>query len=157
MTAQGEFTAHAFQDILGQGVHLALVKGEWDASDVVLTRVHEPLSVLDALEVNRKMHTWGLDESLAAISQAGAGVLVLLNAGENAQQLLDQFQGNAKSMHGPERGRMDLRSYGIGAQILKECGVHKMRLLGTPRRMPSMTGYGLEIEGYVSKTTHQAA
>jgi len=157
MTAQGEFTAHAFQDILGQGVHLALVKGEWDASDVVLTRVHEPLSVLDALEVNRKMHTWSLDESLAAISQAGAGVLVLLNAGENAQQLLDQFQGSAKSMHGPERGRMDLRSYGIGAQILKECGVHKMRLLGTPRRMPSMTGYGLEIEGYVSKSTPQAA
>jgi 3,4-dihydroxy 2-butanone 4-phosphate synthase/GTP cyclohydrolase II len=157
MTAQGEFMAHAFQDILGQGVHLALVKGEWDASDVVLTRVHEPLSVLDALEVNRKMHTWSLDESLAAISQAGAGVLVLLNAGENAQQLLDQFLGSAKSMHGPERGRMDLRSYGIGAQILKECGVHKMRLLGTPRRMPSMTGYGLEIEGYVSKTKPQTA
>jgi 3,4-dihydroxy 2-butanone 4-phosphate synthase/GTP cyclohydrolase II len=157
LTSQGEFTAHAFQDILSQGVHLALIKGEWDASDVVLARVHEPLSVLDALEVNRKMHTWSLDESLSAISQAGAGVLVLLNAGENAQQLLDQFQGIAKSMHGPERGRMDLRSYGIGAQILKECGVHKMRLMGTPRRMPSMTGYGLEIEGYVSKTTPQAA
>jgi 3,4-dihydroxy 2-butanone 4-phosphate synthase/GTP cyclohydrolase II len=46
---------------------------------------------------------------------------------------------------------MDLRTYGVGAQILRECGVHKMRLMGQPRRMPSMTGYGLEITGYIPK------
>jgi 3,4-dihydroxy 2-butanone 4-phosphate synthase/GTP cyclohydrolase II len=46
---------------------------------------------------------------------------------------------------------MDLRSYGVGAQILRDCGVQKMRLLGNPRRMPSMAGYGLEITGYVIK------
>jgi 3,4-dihydroxy 2-butanone 4-phosphate synthase/GTP cyclohydrolase II len=48
----------------------------------------------------------------------------------------------------PERGRMDLRTYGVGAQILRECGVHKMKLLGSPRRMPSMAGYGLEITSF---------
>jgi 3,4-dihydroxy 2-butanone 4-phosphate synthase/GTP cyclohydrolase II len=48
---------------------------------------------------------------------------------------------------------MDLRTYGVGAQILRECGVIKMKLLGTPRRMPSMTGYGLEIVGYVAPDT----
>jgi len=63
--------------------------------------------------------------------------------------LLAQFDGTARSAHGPERGRMDLRSYGVGAQILRECGVQRMRLMGTPRRMPSMTGYGLEITGYL--------
>jgi 3,4-dihydroxy 2-butanone 4-phosphate synthase/GTP cyclohydrolase II len=47
---------------------------------------------------------------------------------------------------------MDLRTYGVGAQILKDCGVEQMRLMGHPRRMPSMTGYGLEIVGYLSKT-----
>ncbi len=47
---------------------------------------------------------------------------------------------------------MDLRTYGVGAQILRECGVNKMQLLGTPRRMPSMTGYGLEVTGFISKT-----
>jgi 3,4-dihydroxy 2-butanone 4-phosphate synthase/GTP cyclohydrolase II len=46
---------------------------------------------------------------------------------------------------------MDLRTYGIGAQILREMGVHKMQLLGQPRRMPSMAGYGLEITGYITK------
>ncbi|MEI6769106.1 MAG: bifunctional 3,4-dihydroxy-2-butanone-4-phosphate synthase/GTP cyclohydrolase II, partial [Betaproteobacteria bacterium] len=141
-TAYGEFMAHAYQDVLSQGVHLALVKGQWSQNEEVLARVHEPLSIIDLLEPNRKMHSWGLDESLKIIAQEGAGVLVLLNAGENAEQLLSQFQGTAKSSHAPERGRMDLRSYGIGAQILKDCGVEKMRLLGHPRRMPSMTGYG---------------
>jgi 3,4-dihydroxy 2-butanone 4-phosphate synthase/GTP cyclohydrolase II len=97
------------------------------------------------------MHSWGLDSSLQRIVQEGAGVVVLLNCGESAEQLLAQFDGTARSAHGPERGRMDLRSYGVGAQILRDCGVQKIRLLGTPRRMPSMTGYGLEITGYLTK------
>ena len=78
-------------------------------------------------------------------------MVVLLNCGESALQLIAQFEGTARPAHAPERGRMDLRSYGIGAQILRQCGVHKMRLMGSPRRMPSMTGYGLEITGYISK------
>ena len=64
--------------------------------------------------------------------------------------MLAQFDGTARASHGPERGRMDLRTYGIGAQILRECGVQKMNLMGTPRRMPSMAGYGLEITGYIT-------
>jgi 3,4-dihydroxy 2-butanone 4-phosphate synthase/GTP cyclohydrolase II len=84
------------------------------------------------------------------VSAEGKGVVVFLNCGESGEQLLAQFDGTAKASHGPERGRMDLRTYGIGAQILRECGVQKMKLLGNPRRMPSMTGYGLEIVGYVT-------
>lgn len=150
-TAYGDFTAHAFSDTTGDGVHMALVKGTWDASEVVAARVHEPLSVLDALEVGRAMHSWSLDAAMAHIAKEGKGVVVLLNCGESGQQLLAQFEGTAQAAHAPTRGRMDLRTYGIGAQILRHCGVHKMRLLGSPRRMPSMTGYGLEITGYVSK------
>lgn len=150
-TAFGEFTAHAFRDTTGKGVHLALVKGEWSASDAVSVRVHEPLSVLDALVVGRTMHSWSLDATLSHIAAEGRGVVVLLNCGESGDQLLAQFEGTARPAHAPERGRMDLRTYGIGAQILRQCGVHKMRLMGSPRRMPSMTGYGLEITGYISK------
>ncbi len=150
-TAHGEFTANAYKDMTSGAVHMALVKGNWSADAEVLARVHEPLSVLDALEPNRVMHSWGLDAALACISTEGTGVVVLLNCGESGEQLLNQFDGTARSAHGPERGRMDLRSYGVGAQILRDCGVHKMRLMGNPRRMPSMTGYGLEITGYLSK------
>ena len=149
-TAFGQFEAHAFQDSTGLGVHLALVMGQWDADQAVAARVHEPLSVLDALERGRTLHSWSLDASLAHIAAEGKGVLVLLNCGETGEQLLSQFEGTARPAQAPERGRMDLRTYGVGAQILRLCGVHKMRLMGSPRRMPSMAGYGLETTGYIS-------
>jgi len=150
-TAAGEFAAHAFKDKITHGVHLALVKGQWGPGDTVAARVHEPMSLLDALEVGRAMHSWSLDASLARVAAEGKGVVLLLNCGESAEQLMAQFEGTARASHGPERERLDLRSYGIGAQILRECGVHKMKLMGNPRRMPSMTGYGLEIVGYITK------
>ncbi len=151
-TAFGEFTAHAFRDGPSGSLHLALVRGSWGAEESIPVRVHEPLSVLDALEVGRSMHSWTLETSLRHIAEQGKGVAVLLNCGETADQLLAQFEGTARSAQAPERGRMDLRTYGVGAQILRECGVNKMQLLGTPRRMPSMTGYGLEVTGFISKT-----
>lgn len=150
-TAFGEFTAHAFKDKISHDLHLALVKGQWAAEDAVAVRVHEPLSVLDLLETGRSMHSWSLDQSLEHIENQGRGVVVLLNCGESAAQLLAQFEGTARAAQAPERGRMDLRTYGVGAQILRECGVQKMQLMGNPRRMPSMTGYGLEIVGYIGK------
>ncbi len=150
-TAWGEFTAHAFRDGPSGNVHLALVRGQWDAQAEVPVRVHEPLSVLDALEVNRSMHSWSLDTSLAYIARQGQGVAVLLNCGESGAQLLEQFEGKARAAQAPERGRMDLRTYGVGAQILRDVGVVRMRLMGQPRRLPSMAGYGLEITGYIPK------
>ena len=149
-TAFGEFIVHAFRDKTAHGVHLALVKGSWGPDDTVLARVHEPLSVLDALEVGRTMHSWSLDAALTRVAAEGKGIVVFLNCGETADQLLAQFDGTARASHGPERGRMALRTSGIGAQLLRERGVQKMNLMGTPRRMPSMAGYGLEITGYIT-------
>jgi 3,4-dihydroxy 2-butanone 4-phosphate synthase / GTP cyclohydrolase II len=150
-TAYGEFTAHAFQDKPSSGVHLALVKGSWQPQDTVLARVHEPLSVIDLLDQGRTMHSWSLDESLKRINDEGCGIIVLLNCGESAAQLLAQFEGTAVPAQAPERGRLDLRTYGIGTQILRDCGVRKMTLLGNPRPMPSMVGYGVEVMGYLPK------
>ena len=146
-TAHGEFIAHAFRDLPSQSVHLALVKGQWEADTPVPVRVHEPLSVLDALETGRTLHSWSLDSSLEYIARQGHGVAVLLNCGETGDQLMAQFDGSARAAQAPERGRMDLRTYGVGAQILRECGVQRMQLMGQPRRLPSMAGYGLEISG----------
>ncbi|MCX7692817.1 MAG: bifunctional 3,4-dihydroxy-2-butanone-4-phosphate synthase/GTP cyclohydrolase II [Tepidimonas taiwanensis] len=156
-TAFGPFTAHAYRDRTSGGVHLALVVGTWAADAVVPVRVHEPLSVLDALEVGRRMHSWSLEAALRHLQQTGCGVAVLLNAGESGEQLLAQFQGTARASQAPERGRMDLRTYGVGAQILRDCGVHRMQLLGPPRRMPSMTGYGLEVVGFLSPATMEGS
>ena len=153
-TAYGEFTAHAFQDKPSSGVHLALIKGSWLPQETVLARVHEPLSVIDLLDQGRTMHSWSLDESLKRINDEGRGVIVLLNCGESATQLLAQFEGTARPAQAPERGRMDLRTYGIGTQILRDCGVKKMTLMGNPRPMPSMVGYGIEVMGYLPKSNN---
>ena len=153
LTAFGPFTAHAYRDRVDGGVHLALVVGAWRPEEPIPVRVHEPLSVLDALEVGRRLHSWSLEASLRHLQQAGRGVAVLLNAGESAEHLLAQFQGTARASAAPERGRMDLRTYGVGAQILRDCGVQRMRLLGAPRRMPSMAGYGLEVVGFEQPPT----
>lgn len=151
-TAHGPFQLHAFRDQPSGGFHLALVRGEWQPDEPVPVRVHEPLSVLDLIELHRPMHTWSLDAALAHIAGAGKGVAVLLNCGESAADLLAQFEGTARPAQAPERGRMDLRSYGVGVQILRECGIQKMLLMGKPRRMPSLVaGYGVEIAGYVTK------
>ena len=73
---------------------------------------------------------------------------MLLNCGEDVEALLPLVKVGVH--HGAPRTQMDLRTYGIGAQILRELGIVKMKLLGSPRRMPSMTGYGLEVAGFVS-------
>ena len=149
-TPHGDFKALLFKDKPSGGIHMALIKGQWAEGDTVPARVHEPLSVLDALSQGSSIHSWSLQQSLAYLNQQGRGVAVLLNCGESAEQLVAQFEGQARPSNGPERGRMDLRTYGIGVQILREAGVRRMMLMGKPRRMPSMAGYGLEIAGYIS-------
>jgi 3,4-dihydroxy 2-butanone 4-phosphate synthase / GTP cyclohydrolase II len=149
-TAQGSFECHVFRDRAG-GLHLALTHGSWTAADDVLVRVHEPLSVLDLLDAGTQRHSWPLPQALAALQAARCGAAVLLNCGEDAAALLPGLLPRAAEAIAPARA-MDLRTYGIGAQILRELGVHRMKLLGSPRRMPSMTGYGLEVTGFLSPT-----
>lgn len=146
-TAQGEFDCQVFTDRTG-ATHLALSQGSWQASDEVVVRVHEPLSVMDLLEAGPCGHSWGLPAALAAIKASPAGVAVLLNCGEDAAGVL--ARARSEKPEPTSRGAMDLRTYGVGAQILKALGVHRMKLLGSPRRMPSMVGYGLEVTGFVA-------
>jgi len=147
VTAQGEFDCSAFRDRNG-GLHLALTHGHWTPADEVLVRVHEPLSVMDLLDVGASEHSWPLPRALAALQASERGAAVLLNCGEDVAALLPRVLAGAAAE--PARtGQIDLRTYGIGAQILRELGIAKMKLLGSPRRMPSMVGYGLEVTGFV--------
>ena len=148
-TQQGDFTCSVYQDRTG-GVHLALTHGRWTPSDEVLVRVHEPLSVLDLLDAGVSEHSWPLPRALAALKQSERGAAVLLNCGETAEALLPHaLATRGRSVRKPALP-LDLRTYGIGAQILRDLGVGRMKLLGSPRRMPSLLGYGLEVTGFVT-------
>jgi 3,4-dihydroxy 2-butanone 4-phosphate synthase / GTP cyclohydrolase II len=150
-TAQGDFECHAFRARTG-GLHLALTKGKWSPGDEVLVRVHEPLSVMDLLDAGQSGHSWPLPKALAALQASERGAAVLLNCGEDVASMLGHLAPPDQRAQ-RQRSQMDLRTYGIGAQILRELGVTKMKLLGSPRRMPSMTGYGLEVTSFIAAQT----
>ena len=145
-TPQGPFECHAFRDH-GGGLHLALTHGHWDRGDEVLVRVHEPFTALDMLDADPGGHSWPLPRALAALHAAPQGVAVLLNCTQQLDTLVSRL---LQSDERPVARQLDLRTYGVGAQILLDLGVTRMKLLGSPRRMPSMTGYGLEVTGFVA-------
>ncbi|MDE2594598.1 MAG: 3,4-dihydroxy-2-butanone-4-phosphate synthase [Burkholderiales bacterium] len=144
-TPEGPFDARVFKDRTG-AIHLALSLGQWAPTDEVLVRVHEPLSVLDWLDAGSHSHSWPLPKALAAVKDAGRGVVILLNAGDESERLLDRLLP-AEPQQAPKTP-VDLRTYGVGAQILRTLGVQRMRLLGNQQRLPSMVGYGLEVTGF---------
>ncbi|MBV8123803.1 MAG: 3,4-dihydroxy-2-butanone-4-phosphate synthase [Pelomonas sp.] len=148
VTHQGAFDCSIFKDRTG-GVHLALAKGQWLPQDEVLVRVHEPFTALDLLDAGNCEHSWPLPQALAELQKTQAGVAVLLNCGGDTENLLAHMQHGTAAA---PKATMDLRTYGVGAQILRELGVQRMKLLGSPRRMPSMTGYGLEVTGFQSSS-----
>ncbi len=157
-TPFGAMRCVTYTDSAANGLHLALVHGEPAARPAPLVRVHEPLSVLDLLDARGARHSWNLPQALQRIVAEGAGVAVLLNCGESAQQLGAQFQRLLQPAPAPSKtGVAALRDYGIGAQILRDLGIGPMRLLGQPRKMPSMVGYGLEIVGFEPAPAPSAA
>jgi 3,4-dihydroxy 2-butanone 4-phosphate synthase/GTP cyclohydrolase II len=152
-TAAGPFELVTYRDKPSHSVHLALVCGTLDAATEALVRVHEPTSLLDLIDTDVSSHSWTFARSLQVIAQTGSGVIVLLNCGESAEALLDRARTfnalAAGAQPTPRAAKMDLRTYGVGAQILRDLGVGRMKLLARPRKMPSMAGFGLHTTGYL--------
>jgi 3,4-dihydroxy 2-butanone 4-phosphate synthase/GTP cyclohydrolase II len=155
ITPWGKFEGVIYRDTPSSCVHIALVHGKPSEGQETLVRVHEPVTVLDFLDSQVSNHSWPLAQALQQIASAPAGVAVLLNASgiaaPNDQDWLAQFQKLNQSkdeVKKPLVRKTDFRSYGIGAQILKDIGVGKMRLLANPNPVPSLSGYKLEVTGY---------
>jgi 3,4-dihydroxy 2-butanone 4-phosphate synthase / GTP cyclohydrolase II len=142
----GSFRLRAYRDQTCGDVHLTLTRGEIRPELETLVRVHEPVSVLDFLDCKNRRHTFTVDQAMQAIAKTGSGAIVLLHRNESGGDLLDALQAD----DGRQAQKWDPRLYGIGAQLLRELGVGKMRLLASPRKMPSMAGFGLEVCGYLT-------
>jgi 3,4-dihydroxy 2-butanone 4-phosphate synthase / GTP cyclohydrolase II len=146
-TAHGAFRLVVYRDKLTDATHLALVRGPLSPDSETLVRVHEPLSVMDLIDVDSTSHSWTIPAALAAIADAGRGVVVLLHRPESAQELRRRALADEPQVS----SKVDLRNYGIGAQILRDLNVGRMRLMAKPRKMPSMTGFDLEVTGYLEQ------
>ena len=144
-TPYGEMKLIAYHDKIAKETHLALIKGTPTPEQEVLVRVHEPLSIFDLLDSSSCSHSWSTLEAMKVIANADVGVMVLLHQQESGEMIVERIQGADE----PIRINQELRTYGIGSQILLDCGVGKMKLLAAPRKMPSMAGFGLEVTGYL--------
>jgi 3,4-dihydroxy 2-butanone 4-phosphate synthase/GTP cyclohydrolase II len=99
-------------------------------------------------------HSWSVDEALAVIAAAGKGVIVLLNCAEGGGDLIERVASSSKPKLAAKN---DLLTYGIGAQILRDLKVRRMKLMANPRKMPSMAGWELEITGYMQPASRSNA
>jgi 3,4-dihydroxy 2-butanone 4-phosphate synthase / GTP cyclohydrolase II len=157
ITPWGKFQGIVYRDTPSSCIHLALVNGKPSETTETLVRVHEPVTALDFLDATVSTHSWPLAQALQKLAAAPTGVAVLLNAAgvaaPNDTNWLTQFHqlngSPAKTSVAPLARKTDFRTYGIGAQILKDIGVGKMRLLANPNPVPSLSGYKLEVTGYM--------
>ncbi len=155
-TRHGEFDLHVYEDHLHKTVHLALTRGEIRADEPTPVRVHLQDSLGDVVGIDWQNMGWPLDNAMERIARDG-GVLVLLRPEEDPRRLVERLQeGDQPSDHAViedpaagENGAQVLRTYGIGAQILTDLGVRKMKVLSAPKRLQGISGFGLEVVEYV--------
>ncbi|HEU0198030.1 MAG TPA: bifunctional 3,4-dihydroxy-2-butanone-4-phosphate synthase/GTP cyclohydrolase II [Nevskiaceae bacterium] len=150
-TEFGEFRVVAYQDAVENTLHLALVHGTIDAQTPTLVRVHMGNMLADVLGADHSESTWPLHRAMQRVAQSDSGVIVLLRKPETPRELVEQIV-NFNNVRGAAAGsseRQVLRTYGLGARILKDLGVQRMRVLSSPKTMHGISGFGLEVVEYV--------
>ncbi len=151
-TVHGDFELYSFQDTVNGQVHLALVSGEIEPNEETLVRVHMADPLHDLVGATRDTAHWPLDKVMNQIKQAGKGVLVVLRQPEQNKRLADKIERYQQLDRGDSvvaaKSAWDMRTFGVGAQILADLGVKKMRVMGTPTKLTGLSGFGLELVGY---------
>ena len=149
-TEFGEFRLLAYEDRINHTVHLALLRGEVQPDNATLVRVHLQNTLSDVVGVHWEELGWPLRHAMSRIAREG-GVLVILRQVEDPATLVQRLRGHAASTvdeTGPAANV--LRTYGVGAQILLDLGVRRMRVLSQPKKMHGLSGFGLEVVEYVN-------
>ncbi|HEY1725192.1 MAG TPA: bifunctional 3,4-dihydroxy-2-butanone-4-phosphate synthase/GTP cyclohydrolase II [Steroidobacteraceae bacterium] len=153
-TAHGDFRLYCYEDHVNRDVHLALVHGDLTA-EAPLVRVHVTDTLRDLVGVRDGSQAWTLSAALARIARSRCGVVVILRQREPARELADAVSSLSRraSAEPPAAlsGRV-LRTYGVGAQILRDLGVHRMRVLSAPKQLHGISAFGLEIIEYVGES-----
>ncbi len=152
-TEVGDFKLHAYRNMTDGQVHLALVKGNPEPEKPTMVRVHVENSMCDMFGSQREDCGWPLRDVMKRISDEGEGVIIILRLAEESNMLVNMIKHYNKHDKGEEHSEAvhgdDLRTYGIGAQILMDLGVRKMRVMSAPKKMHALSGFGLEVTEYV--------
>ncbi|MGQ0699226.1 MAG: bifunctional 3,4-dihydroxy-2-butanone-4-phosphate synthase/GTP cyclohydrolase II [Panacagrimonas sp.] len=153
-TEFGEFHLVTYQDAVDSTVHLALIKGQVDPNKPTLVRVHLRNTLADMLGAESEHFGWPLKRAMKRVAEEGSGVIVVLRKSEASRDLVQQIiglnRGQPPSADDHPSDPRVLRTYGIGAQILVDLGVRRMRVLSAPKRLQGISGFGLEVVEYVA-------
>jgi len=152
-TEFGSFRMYCYEDHVNRTVHLALVAGELDDKRVPLVRVHLKDTLGDVVGIHDPALGWPLRSAMQRIASEGHGVVVILRPEETPRDLMDAAAaiGQSEAPKSREAGTKVLRTYGIGAQILRDLGVSRMRVLSAPKQMHGLSGFDLEVVEYVDR------
>lgn len=154
-TEFGEFKLMGYQDVLEHKAHFALVFGELKVDAPTLVRVHMLDTLCDAFAAKRDECGWSLRSAMQQISEEGAGVIVVLRKHEEATELLDKIQSfhmKDLGIHAPDMTpEDDIKTFGLGAQILSDLGLKRLKVIGSSAKMNGLSGFGLEISEVVAK------
>ena len=151
-TAFGEFTMVCYDDHVNRAVHVALVRGDLGKDVTPLVRVHLQDTLGDVIGVQSRSLGWPLSAAIERIAKEEAGVIVLLRNQESSKHFMDTFETLGQpwdELENRRSGDAVLRTYGIGAQILRDLGLTKIRVLSAPKHMYAISGFDLEITEYV--------
>ena len=152
-TEFGPFQLICYEDHVSRNVHLALVHGDLSGKEPPLVRVHIQDTLGDVVGIQSQRLGWPLRAAMKQIAAAGNGVVVILRYGESPRQFISSVSSLGRPLD-EVSGRRDgtvtvLRTYGTGAQILRDLGVSRMRVLSAPKQMHGISGFGLEVVEYV--------
>jgi 3,4-dihydroxy 2-butanone 4-phosphate synthase/GTP cyclohydrolase II len=153
-TEHGEFTLYCYDDHVNQTVHIALAKGNLESADNPLVRVHIQDTLGDSLGIQSPSLGWPIGGAIERIAKEEAGVIVVLREQESSRDLIDAVDRLSRKnddLHNRRVGDSVLRTYGIGAQILRDLGVKRMRVLSAPKHMYGISGFELEVTEYVEE------
>jgi 3,4-dihydroxy 2-butanone 4-phosphate synthase / GTP cyclohydrolase II len=151
-TAHGDFTLYCYDDHVNRCVHVALVKGDLKPGSEPLVRVHIQDTLGDILGVKSATLGWPIGSAIARIAREDCGVVVILREQEGSRELMEAVEGlvaPADELKHRRTGESVLRTYGVGAQILRDLGVSRMRVLSAPKHMYGISGFDLEVTEYV--------
>ncbi|MEC9415243.1 MAG: bifunctional 3,4-dihydroxy-2-butanone-4-phosphate synthase/GTP cyclohydrolase II [Pseudomonadota bacterium] len=151
-TDYGDFTLYCYDDQVNQAVHVALVKGELKANNEPLVRVHIQDTLGDVLGVQASALGWPINDAIKRIAQEETGIVVILREQESSRDLMESVERLSKKTDQLKEKRVTddtLRTYGIGAQILRDLGIKKMRVLSAPKQMYAISGFDLKVTEYV--------
>ncbi len=152
-TEMGDFRLHAYRNGVDGQVHLALVMGEPEPEKPTLVRVHVENTMCDIFGSQRDDCGWPLRDVMKRVAEAGEGVIIILRLAEESNMLVNMIKHydmhDKGEVHAETEAGEDLRTYGIGAQILTDLQVRKMRVMSAPKKMHALSGFGLEVVEYV--------